>query len=178
MNTLRWLAAALVLGLSGAAVAADSLIPAVQNPLGIWLMLFGVTFLVVEAAVPNYGVIGLGGIVMFVVGAVIVSHADVPGPLLLGLGVASAVLLACLLVRALKTRPRHAVSGDAGLIGSVTRVTGLQADSRHHGWVHLQGERWQVHSPVPLQPGQNVRVQARHGLTLEVAAADAASPGE
>ena len=139
MNTRRWLAVALLLGVSGAAVAADSIIPAVPNPLGIWLMLFGVTFLVVEAAVPNYGVIGLGGIMMFVAGAVIVSHADVPEPLLLGLGVASALLLLVLLVRALKTRPRHTVSGDAGLVGSVTRVTGLQADSPHHGWVHLQG---------------------------------------
>lgn len=178
MNTRRWLAVALLLGASGATIAADSMIPTVPNPLGIWLMLFGVTFLVVEAAVPNYGVIGLGGIMMFVAGAVIVSHADVPEPLLLGLGVASALLLLVLLVRALKTRPRHTVSGDAGLVGSVTRVTGLQAESPHRGWVHLQGERWQVHSPLPLQPGQKVRVQARHGLTLEVAAADAASPGE
>ncbi|VVM77825.1 NfeD family protein [Pseudomonas fluorescens] len=177
MNT-RCCAVALLLALSGPACAADTVVWLVPNPVGIWLITFGIAFLIAEAALPNYGVIGLGGIVMFVIGAVILTNADVPVPLMIGLGLVSALLLIYLVIHALKTRPRHTVSGDAGLLGSVTAVTSLQAGNACGGWVHLQGEQWQVLSVTPLQPGQRVRVVGRKGLLLQVAAADAAPGGE
>lgn len=174
----RCCAVALLLAVSGSVLAADPVVLLVPNPMGAWLIVFGIAFLIAEAALPNYGVIGLGGIVMFVIGAVILTNTDVPVPLMIGLGLLSALLLIFLLIHALKTRPRHNVSGDAGLIGSVTPVTSLQAGNALTGWVHLQGEQWQVLSATPLQPGQRVRVVARKGLLLQVAAADAAPPGE
>jgi membrane-bound serine protease (ClpP class) len=155
------------LALSGSVFAADTVVLLVPNPIGIWLITFGVAFLIAEAALPNYGVIG----------AVILSNTEVPVPLMIGLGLISALLLIFLLIRALKTRPRENVSGDAGLVGSVTPVMSL-AGNAYNGWVHLQGEKWQVLSATPLQPGQRVRVVARKGLLLEVAAADAAPGGE
>lgn len=174
---IRCYAVALLLVLSGSAVAADTVI-LMPNPIGIWLITFGIAFLIAEAALPNYGVIGLAGIVMFVVGAVIMTNTEVPVPLMIGLGLISALLLIFLLIHALKTRPRQTVSGDAGLVGSVTRVMSLQPDNTCNGWVHLQGEQWQVLSNTPLQRGQQVRVVARKGLQLQVAAADAAPGGE
>ena len=177
MNT-RSCAVALLMVLSGSVGAADTVVLLGPNPIGIWLITFGIAFLIAEAALPNYGVIGLGGIVMFVIGAVILSNTEVPVPLMIGLGLLSALLLIFLVVRALKTRPRHTVSGDAGLVGSVTSVMSLQPGNACNGWVHLQGEKWQVLSATPLQPGQRVRVVARKGLLLEVAAADAAPGGE
>ena len=171
---IRCCAIALLLALSGSVFAADTLVLLVPDPLGIWLITFGIAFLIAEAALPNYGVVGLGGIVMFVIGAVILTNAEVPVPLMIGLGLISALLLAFLLIRALKTRPRRNVSGDAEILGAVTPITSLQAGNAYIGWVHLQGEQWQVLSETPLQPGQQVRVVARKGLLLEVAAADAA----
>ena len=172
VNT-RCCAIALLLALSGSVFAADTVVLLVPNPIGIWLITFGIAFLIAEAALPNYGVVGLGGIVMFVIGAVILTNTEVPVPLMIGLGLISA-LLTFLLIHALKTRPRRNVSGDDALLGSVTPVTSLQAGDAYIGWVHLQGEQWQVLSETPLQPGQQVRVVARKGLLLEVAAADAA----
>ena len=177
MNT-RCCAIALLLALSGSVFAADTAGLPTPDPIGIWLITFGIAFLIAEAALPNYGVIGLGGIVMFVIGAVILTNAEMPVPLMIGLGLISALLLIFLLIRALKTRPRHTVSGDAGLLGSVTPVLSLQIGDACHGWVHLQGERWQVTSAKPLQIGQRVRVVARKGLMLEVAATDAVPVGE
>ncbi|WP_309676590.1 NfeD family protein [Pseudomonas sp.] len=176
MNT-RCCAVALLLALSGSVFAADTVLLLVPNPIGIWLITFGIAFLIAEAALPNYGVIGLGGIVMFVIGAVVLTNTEVPVPLMIGLGLISALLLIFLLIHALKTRPRENVSGDAGLVGSVTPVMSLTGNA-YNGWVHLQGEKWQVLSATPLQPGQRVRVVARKGLLLEVAAADAAPGGE
>lgn len=177
MNT-RCGAIALLLAVSGSVFAADTTVLLIPDPLGFWLIVFGIAFLVAEATLPNYGVIGLGGLVMFVAGAVILTNANIPVPLMVGLGLISVLLLIALLIRALKTRPRRVVSGDAGLLGSVTPVTGLQGTNACSGWVQLQGERWQVRSATPLQPGQNVRVVARKGLLLQVAAADAAPVGE
>ncbi|KPN89333.1 NfeD family protein [Pseudomonas nunensis] len=175
---IRCCAVALLLALSGSVFAADTVFLFAPDPLGMWLIVFGVAFLVAEATLPNYGVIGLGGLVMFVAGAVIMSNTEVPVPLIIGLGLISILLLIFLVIHALKTRPRRIVSGDAGLVGSVTPVMALQADSAYNGWVHLQGEKWQVLSATPLQPGQNVRVVGRKGLLLQVAAADAAPAGE
>lgn len=173
---IRCCAFALLL-LSGSVVAADSPFTAV-SPVGLWLITLGITFLIAEAALPNYGVIGLGGIVMFVIGALILSNAELPVPMMIGLGLVSALLLIALLVRALKTRPRQPVSGDAGLLGSVTAVTVVQPEDSRNGWVQLQGERWQVLSATPLHTGQPVRVVGRKGLLLQVAATDAAPLGE
>jgi membrane-bound serine protease (ClpP class) len=166
------------LALSGSVFAADSVVLLVPNPVGVWLITFGIAFLIAEVALPNYGVVGLGGLVMFVIGAVMLTSADIPTPLIIGLGLLSALLLLFLLWRALKTRPRRAVSGDAGLLGSVAPITGLQAGDACHGWIQLQGERWQVLSATPLQPGQRVKVMARKGLFLQVAATDAAPGGD
>lgn len=80
------------------------------NPFAVWLMLFGVAFLVAEALLPNYGVVGLASIVMFVIGAVMLSNAEISTPLITGLAVVSALLLIALLIHALRTRPRHAAS--------------------------------------------------------------------
>ena len=167
----------LILLTSGSALAADVPLSAV-NPLGLWLITLGIAFLIAEAALPNYGVIGLGGIIMFVIGALILGNAELPVPMIIGLGLLSALLLIALIVRALKTRPRHAVSGDAGLLGSVTAITTVQPGDARNGWVQLQGERWQVLSATPLHTGQPVRVVARKGLLLQVAATDAAPLGE
>jgi membrane-bound serine protease (ClpP class) len=176
VNT-RCCAVALLLALSGSAFAADTIV-LIPNPIGIWLITFGIAFLIAEAALPNYGVIGLGGIVMFVIGAVILSNTELPVPLMIGLGLISALLLIFLVIHALKTRPRETVSGDAGLVGSVAPVMSLQPGNACNGWVHLQGEQWQVFSATPLHPGQKVRVVGRKGLLLQVAAADAAPGGE
>jgi membrane-bound serine protease (ClpP class) len=172
---IRCCVIALLLALSGPVFAADTVVVLVPDPIGIWLITFGIAFMIAEAALPNFGVVGFGGIVMFVIGALILTDAEVPVPLIIVLGLISALLLIFLLIRALKTRPRRNFSGDAELLGSVTPITSLQAGNAYVGWVHLQGEQWQVTSQTPLQPGQQVRVVARKGLLLEVVAADAAS---
>lgn len=170
MNIRCVLVALLVM--STPAFAAEGLGLAAANPVGFWLIALGAALLVVEAALPNYGVAGLGGIVSCVIGAIILTNADVPVPLMIGLGLVSALLLIVLLVRALKTHPRQPVSGDSALLGSVVTVTELQAGNHHHGWVRLEGERWQVACATSLRIGQAVRVIARKGLLLEVAPAD------
>ncbi|WP_223457249.1 MULTISPECIES: NfeD family protein [unclassified Pseudomonas] len=151
------------------------------NYAGVGLILLGLAFMIAEAFLPSFGVIGLGGVVAFVVGAVILIDTDVPGfgiplALIIGMALISALLLMTLVGMALKARRRALVSGDAGLVGSLATVTGLLPDLPMSGWVQLQGEKWQVRSRSPLHLGQQVRVVARTGLMLEVIGLDETPP--
>jgi membrane-bound serine protease (ClpP class) len=147
------------------------------NYAGVALLLLGLAFMAAEAFIPSFGVLGIGGIVAFVAGAVILIDTEVPGfgiplGLIVALALGSALLIIGLVGMALKARRRPLVSGDVGLVGSLATVALLQAGNPCGGWVLLQGENWQVQSLAPLRPGQRVRVLARKGLLLEVAAAD------
>jgi membrane-bound serine protease (ClpP class) len=147
------------------------------NYAGVALILLGLGFMIAEAFIPSFGVLGLGGVVAFVTGSVILFDTDVPGygiPLaLIGtLAVVSALLVFAIVTMALKARRQRLVTGDAELVGSLAPVTRVEANDPACGWVQLQGEHWQVVSPTPLRPGQQVRVVARRGLLLDVTAAD------
>jgi membrane-bound serine protease (ClpP class) len=150
---------------------------------GVALIVLGIAFMIAEAFLPSFGVVGFGGIVAFVVGALILIDTDAPGfgiPLaLIGtLAVLSALLIGGVLGMALKARQRALVSGDAGLVGSLVTVTQVIAGDPLRGVVLAQGEQWQVQCATPLQAGQNVRVTARHGVMLDVSAAAPAAQGE
>ena len=150
---------------------------------GVALILLGIAFMIAEAFLPSFGVVGFGGIVAFVVGALILIDTDAPGfgiPLaLIGtLALLSALLIGGVLGMALKARQRALVSGDAGLVGSLGTVTQVMAGDPFCGVVLAQGEQWQAQCATPLQTGQNVRVTARHGVMLEVSAAAPATQGE
>lgn len=154
------------------------------NYAGVGLILLGLAFMIAEAFMPSFGVIGVGGIVAFVVGAVILMDTEVPGygiplPLIVSLAVLSALLLGALLGIALRARKRALVSGDAGLVGSLVQVRAVAIDNPCNAWVQAQGEQWQAHSTTPLHVGQTVRVLARTGVQLSVsAAADASAQGD
>lgn len=141
---------------------------------GVALILLGIAFMVAEAFLPSFGVLGLGGVAAFVAGAVILIDTEVPGygiplPLIVTLGLASAALVFAIVAMALKARRQRLVSGDSGLIGSLAAVVRVEPRDANCGWVQLQGENWQVRSPTALQVGQPVRVLARRGLCLDVA---------
>ncbi|MCJ1886797.1 nodulation protein NfeD [Pseudomonas sp. LA21] len=144
---------------------------------GMALILLGLAFMVGEAFMPSFGALGLGGIAAFVVGALILVDTDAPGygiplGLVVALATVSALFIAGVLGVALKARRRAVVSGPAGLVGSLATIQWVADDDPCAGWVSLQGEQWQVHADRPLHSGQRVRVMARNGLSLEVAAND------
>ncbi|EKT4465433.1 nodulation protein NfeD [Pseudomonas putida] len=150
---------------------------------GVALVLLGVAFMIAEAFLPSFGVVGFGGIVAFVVGAVILIDTDAPGfgiplALIVALAVVSALLLGGVLGMAIKARQRALVSGDAGLVGSLVTVTQVMADNPFCGSVQAQGEQWQAQCTTPLQTGQHVRVTARRGVMLEVSAIAPSAQGE
>ena len=149
------------------------------NYAGLALILLGVAFMVAEAFLPSFGVLGIGGVAAFVIGAVILIDTELPGfgiplGLIIAVGIVSAVLLVAAAGLALKARARAVVSGAEELIGSLAEVVD---DAPGATWARIHGENWQVVSSSPLRRGQRVRVTARKGLVLEVAPATADKQG-
>jgi membrane-bound serine protease (ClpP class) len=57
------------------------------------------------------------------------------------------------------------VTGEEQMIGSRARVVDWHGQE---GRVHVHGEVWRARGPAGLAPGQEVKVKAIEGLTLEV----------
>ncbi|MFC3608184.1 NfeD family protein [Stutzerimonas tarimensis] len=148
---------------------------------GVALILLGIAFMVMEAFIPSFGILGVGGAVAFITGAVILMDTDAPGfgiplALIITLAATSALAIGATLQMALKARQRQALGGDNELVGQCAPVVSINARDPQSGWALLRGENWQIHSDVPLHLGQKVRVLARHGLRLDVTAADLQPP--
>jgi membrane-bound serine protease (ClpP class) len=152
------------------------------NYAGLALVMLGLMLMVAEAFLPSFGVIGLGGIVAFVAGSLMLIDTEVPGfgipPALIGtLGVASALLLVGTARLALATRRRPVTSGAAALIGATARVETVAPDGGHQGWIRIEGELWHAACALPLSRSQTVKVVGRKGLMLEVVPVDPAQGG-
>ena len=140
------------------------------NYAGLGLVLLGLAFMVAEAFLPAYGSLGIGGIVAFALGAVMLIDSDVPGfgvpyPVIGALALGSAAFVAFVAAMAFRARARPLVSGSGQLVGrsaEVVEVTGVE------GWATVQGELWKVRGHGALRRGEIVRIEAVTGHTLEV----------
>jgi membrane-bound serine protease (ClpP class) len=145
------------------------------NYAGLALIAFGMGCMVAEVFLPTFGAVGVGGIIAFAFGAVMLIDTDVPGfgvPLALigALSAISAVFLFGMSALLLRVRRRPVVSGADTLVGSVGVVVidPAAAAGSTDGWAIVRGEQWRIRSNRPLASGQSVRVTGRHGLVLDV----------
>src|SRR5690606_10009401 len=139
---------------------------------GIALLLLGIALLAAEAFAPGFGVLGIGGIVAFILGGLFLFDPDqvdiqfeVSRPLVVGAAIASAIILAGVLGMAMQSRKREVQTGGEQLIGSTAEVVEW---SGHAGRVRVLGEIWLAESDVELARGDRVKVTAREGLKLTV----------
>ena len=138
------------------------------NYAGLALIALGIALMVAEAFLPAYGSLGIGGVIAFVIGSVIL--IDVPGynipyPLIGGFALGTGIFLVVVVASVLKSRRRPIVSGREELIGAEGEV--LQREGQEC-WARIHGETWRVRSHASLAAGQHVRVTAMDGLMLEV----------
>jgi membrane-bound serine protease (ClpP class) len=152
---------------------------------GLGLIVLGIGFLVAEMFLPTFGTLGIGGIVAFSIGALMLIDTDVPGfgipvGIVAGLAIVTALFIFSVSAVALKARRRPVVSGSEAMLGSLGVMLGDEIlAAGESGWATVHGERWRVRSAdaqaLPARGGK-VRVTARHGLTLTVEAVSDARP--
>jgi len=144
------------------------------NYSGLGLIFFGLACMVAEAFLPSFGVIGFGGVIAFVIGALLLLDSEAPGfglplGLVAGVGITAALLVGATAQIALRTRRRPRVGALASLEGSIAEMLG-------EGWANVGGETWQVAAETPLVRGEWVRVVGRRGRVLLVAPLARAPP--
>ncbi|WGD56258.1 nodulation protein NfeD [Bradyrhizobium sp. CB1650] len=144
------------------------------NYAGLALMLIGIALLAVEAFNPTV-VIGFGGIIAFVLGALMLFRAEAPGYHLSWwvIGVTAAVFAGFALVvlgslrRAGKAPARVGAQAMRGLSAEVLDWNG------NEGHVFAHGERWQARGAETFEPGEIVEVANIVDLTLLIRRAPA-----
>lgn len=144
------------------------------NWAGVALLVVGSGMMLAEAFMPSFGVLGIGGIVAFVVGGLFLMDAEAPGfgvplALLIGLALASAAIMLAIGGFAARSRHRPVVSGREELVGTLGTVGAAAGEGLW--WVSVHGENWRARAAMPLAAGSRVRVDRVDGLTLEVSPA-------
>ena len=140
------------------------------NWLGAALLLLAFTLFILEAKFATHGILGAGGALSMVLGAVMLIDSPVPE---LRVHLSTAIALALpfslitmlLLSLVLRARRNKVVTGSEGMIGEIgTALTPLAPDGR----IFVRGEYWNATAASPVAAGNRVRVTAISQLNLTV----------
>ncbi|MGW8194125.1 MAG: NfeD family protein [Desulforhopalus sp.] len=138
------------------------------NYSGLALIILGLGLLISETFVPSFGALGIGGIVSFVVGSLILIDDENLRISLFVIAITTiiaAVFVLLLLGKAFTFRSKKVITGDDALVGMTAEaVDDIDGD----GWVELLGELWKAHSADKIRKGQKVTITSRDGLVLTV----------
>ncbi len=140
------------------------------NYAGLALIVLGILFMISEAFVPSFGALGIGGVIAFIIGSIILIDTDYEGygisiPFIATFAIANTLFFFTILSIVLKVRHKPIVSGREELIGSAGEV--IEAVEKY-GRVRVHSENWQAKSKAPISLGQRIRVIGIDGLTLVV----------
>jgi membrane-bound serine protease (ClpP class) len=140
------------------------------NYAGLALIVLGIAMMVGEMLMPTFGALGVGGVVAFVIGSIMLMDTDLPGfgiswQVVGGVALSAALLLMLMIAMLSRSQKRAVITGQEKMVGSLGQVIRWGADG---GQVRVHGEIWQARGPAGLAPGQKVRIRAIRALTLDV----------
>ena len=139
------------------------------NYAGLAFMLVGITLLTIEAFNPTV-VLGLGGIIAFVLGAVMLVRVEAPGFRVSWPVIGTVVAMFAGLILVVLGSLQRARKGPVRV--GAQAMPGLSAEvldwSENEGHVFAQGERWQARGAETFKPGDVVEVANITDLTLVV----------
>ncbi len=149
-------------------LSAIALLPV--NWLGATLLALAAVLFVLEAKITSHGILGTGGAVALVLGALFL--IDTPFPemriqfsVALGVALPFAMIVLMLTTLVVQARRSRVVTGSEGMIGQTGVAVGPLSPS---GKVFVHGEYWDAVSVSPISDGLPVRVTAVERLTLHV----------
>jgi membrane-bound serine protease (ClpP class) len=153
------------------------------NYAGVALIVLGVALMTVEFAMPSFGALGIGGLVALIAGSLILFDTEVPGfgvpgQLVLGIGITSALGFMGVIWLAAQARNRPVVTGAEELRAApAVALSDFGGDpAGKPGRVRIHGEVWQARSETPVTRGQPLHVLSIEGLILRVTPASSVPP--
>ena len=140
------------------------------NYAGLALVVLGTAMIISEFFFPTYGSLGVGGLIAFVVGSLILFDTDVPGmnvgrPLIGAFATMGGLVIAGIVYLASRSMRRPVATGTQAMIGESAEVV---ADFTGRGKVRYGGELWNARSDAALRAGDLARIVRVEGLTLWV----------
>jgi membrane-bound serine protease (ClpP class) len=141
------------------------------NYVGLFLILLSIGFFIAEIKVQGFGMLGVGGIVSFVLGSIMLINSPIPEMRpAMSMIISFAVCFACIFLfltwkvfQAMKHRRETGVEGIIGESGVArTDIDGLQ------GKVFVHGEWWNAVADGLIPAGSRIQVEAVNNLVLKV----------
>ncbi|MBC8317481.1 MAG: nodulation protein NfeD [Desulfobulbaceae bacterium] len=138
------------------------------NYAGLALILLGITFMIAEAFAPSFGALGIGGVIAFTVGSIILMDEEgmrISLPLIGGTALVSAGFSLWVMSRVYTMSRRKVITGAEEMIG----ITGeAMEDFANEGRVWVHGESWLAETSTPVIKGQKIQVTEKDGLHLKI----------
>jgi membrane-bound serine protease (ClpP class) len=143
------------------------------NYAGLALMALGLGLLAAEMVTPTAGALGVGGIIAFVVGSVMLMNTGVAGyrvnlGIIGGIALSAAAFLVLIVRLVLRARHTRQSMGDSALLNEEAELLEPLA-AGGEAWASVHGERWRVRGESPLPAGAHARIIRREGLRIWVA---------
>jgi membrane-bound serine protease (ClpP class) len=144
------------------------------NFTGLLLIVAALVLFVLEAKFPTHGILGVGGVLAMILGALMLIRTPLTGmgvslSTAIGVALPFAVIVVILMRAVLRSRHWKQATGKEELIGEVGEVTDPVDSASETGMVRVHGELWRAAAAGDTIPkGARVRVKKITGLTLEV----------
>lgn len=141
------------------------------NYAGAALMALGIAFMIGEAFMPSFGVLGIGGIIAFALGSLLLVDSGIEAyeisfTVVMAVSLSTALVIIGIATMALRAHRRRVASGREQMLSSTAIAAVDFVDGR--GKVRLEGEMWNAHATARIRRGESVRVTAMDGLELTV----------
>jgi len=144
------------------------------NYAGLGLILLGIIFMVAELFIPSFGALGIGGVIAFIVGSIILfdkegGNVAVSIPIIVSVSVLSAGFFLIAIRSSVKAFRKPVVSGREQMIGSTGIV---MEDFEGMGRIFVHGETWQAESATAMRRGDKAIVTDIKDLKLFIEPAE------
>jgi len=143
------------------------------NAVGILLIILAVVFFILEIKVVSYGMLGIGGTISLIIGALMLYRGNpltgegLKFSFILPVALAFAAILGILVYLAIKAFKNPVMAGPEDMIGR-TAVVHETINPTGTGKVFVFGEYWTAESNEIIEKGATVKITAVQGMVLKV----------
>lgn len=143
------------------------------NYVGLILIILSIGFFIAEVKIQGFGIFGIGGIISFFLGSVMLINAPIPEmkptmSIIIAFTLCFAAMFMFLTYKVVQSMKHKTETGTEGLEGEIgVARSGISRDS---GKVFVHGEWWNAFSDEDIPQGTRVRVVAVQDFRLKVVA--------
>ena len=140
------------------------------NYAGVFLVLLGMIFLVLEITVMSYGILAIGGVISMILGSILLMNEDFPfyqisWTVILPMVTISVAFTFLVLKFGVKALRERTTTGSEGMVGQIGLA---KTNLTPKGKIFIHGELWNGMSEEPVEAGHPIEVIHIEGLTLHV----------